>query len=1017
MDGVNAIHFRNVSSGNSSGLDTMATRIHQSDTYNSFQHGLSRVNKNILMPPPTFNSSNIQDKSVVSLPLHPCNHGVDPCHPRFTAQFPPESVTNISNDTGVHTLNTNNSNFSILSEFDIPQPGSNFHELNIHITLPDNNIWTKFRFNSSSVGKFLLDSCAISSIPNNASMEVVFDGNPPSIYRSPSPNVHGSSHINPLNLTTNRLVVSSVSTKPDLQKPSIHNTTFPLPKINLATEATRHGLPLRHPLNISIIPNAFENLSGVYVPSDVATILSFGPRFIPPSRPNFGDYVDQLYQIEHNCNNEYVDPSLHLRGFLMASYDSLLECYSKAISPTNYRLMQMLSNTKKFLSGNPTLCLVQSDKGKSTVLMKVDDYKAKMENWISKCESNNVYKVIDDLSEIRRARARWYRSYHVLVKKLIKYYDNLFSTTKSRPFPMQYYVMLKKFDRINLPFPHLYGLVKTHKIGSPCRPICNTRGWYGYVLQKIINHTLSTAVKHLLSPNNVSDINVAASQIRGIVPFDGYAFIKFDIVDMYTNMRRDKIIDIIKHIVSNQWYIQNSSLLSPGLLTDCLQLCLGEFTYFTYENRTFIQLRGLPQGACDSGLLATIQLDYIIQLYEESIISSNGVVHWWKYMDDILMYAPVNNHHNIKFALERHTGLELTVEAEQPVEDVEGKSNILGEISFLDLQIIRCKNQILMRSYRKPMASSRMCHFLTNCTDAWKEGAITGYIMRVLFRVSNDYLRDDLAYIEELFRINMYPSSFTDPILLNQLTAAIRTFEITLRNVPFNFHHPHHSLGDLKQRIRIIKDQLQLYNYIDGPVVITPTKITSNYRFPPTGSKYYPSQKYIVEEFRTTLQRIYRELGLGRPTYRNGDSLFAKLKMSLATADPNIHSPNNSTRIFILECDNCPSVFLFSGTVPASNILHILKNDSQSIISTHIRITGHTIPFDKLPYEFHTTRYPNVPPGQWITLLKMLYNTLGYDSITTENLSLLTKFIQRGVTRALHTLSPYIPIADNRRVW
>lgn len=80
-----------------------------------------------------------------------------------------------------------------------------------------------------------------------------------------------------------------------------------------------------------------------------------------------------------------------------------------------------------------------------------------------------------------------------------------------------------------------------------------------------------------------------------------YAVFKLDIEDMYTNMDRVEIKNLIRHIVSSPSYRQGN-YLDGDLLMECVDLCLGDNTLFTYRDKVYQQLRGLPQGACDSGL-------------------------------------------------------------------------------------------------------------------------------------------------------------------------------------------------------------------------------------------------------------------------------------------------------------------------------------------------------------------------------------------------------------------------------
>lgn len=75
---------------------------------------------------------------------------------------------------------------------------------------------------------------------------------------------------------------------------------------------------------------------------------------------------------------------------------------------------------------------------------------------------------------------------------------------------------------------------------------------------------------------------------------------------------------------------------------ECVQFRPSNRVLFSYHGKVFRQLRGLPQGACDSGLLATMA--------------------WFKYMNDVSVYMPLVKVKVVKQSLEEATLLVFTVE-------------------------------------------------------------------------------------------------------------------------------------------------------------------------------------------------------------------------------------------------------------------------------------------------------------------------------------------------------------------
>lgn len=145
---------------------------------------------------------------------------------------------------------------------------------------------------------------------------------------------------------------------------------------------------------------------------------------------------------------------------------------------------------------------------------------------------------------------------------------------------------------------------------------------------------------------------------------------------MYTNMDTNRIIRIVKNLLCSTRYTK-LEILDPGIIMECIRLSIQDPVYFTYDGNLYQQTRGLPQGASDSGILATIYIDYILQAHGDSIFREHQAL-WHKYMDDFLVYLPEQNVHSF---------------LDSQINDIQ------GTISFLDMYIIRTSKNILMNVY------------------------------------------------------------------------------------------------------------------------------------------------------------------------------------------------------------------------------------------------------------------------------------------------------------------------------
>lgn len=114
--------------------------------------------------------------------------------------------------------------------------------------------------------------------------------------------------------------------------------------------------------NLRPVEGGFENLTDIVVPHDVATILSFGIKFVPPHTPTFGDYIGRLYNIQNLGLGLHRDPTVYLRGYLAKSYDIMLRLLQEKPTSMDMKLSLMVQKTKQFLATHKDTCLTTKPK-------------------------------------------------------------------------------------------------------------------------------------------------------------------------------------------------------------------------------------------------------------------------------------------------------------------------------------------------------------------------------------------------------------------------------------------------------------------------------------------------------------------------------------------------------------------------------------------------------------------------------------------------------------------------------
>lgn len=762
----------------------------------------------------------------------------------------------------------------------------------------------------------------------------------------------------------------------------------------MTSEAYLHRFPQ--------VQGGFKNLTSVDVPPSVQTLLSYGPKFSVPKVLTFAQYVAHHFDVHGKAQRIHVDASIHLRGFILSSCSRMLESGYVQLSPVEQRLYKMYLQTRTFLIDHPDLVLVEGDKSKCTVLMYATEYSNKMSALIDGYVSRGVYEPIEDMSRVVRLKKRWYKQFLVVKRELVRLWQE--ADPGSKPFPGTLLGILRRVDQSERPLPYLYGVVKDHKEGTPCRPICSTKGSYSWGLQKVIAHVLTLTTQGMLSDMNVKNVSDVAHLIRSTIMRPGHVLYKLDIVDMYTNMNRADILSVVNQFSQSPAYMARGRL--PGiLLMRCLELCLGDMTLFSFHGKVFRQISGLPQGAPDSGLLACILLDHTLQVHHYSIFINCAVVFCHKYVDDFLFYLPHDKQQELLSLLQFHTGLSFSVEAEVSCAPTSCEGEMVGEMSFLDLGIVIINNSLHTRMYRKSMASSRTIHYLSNAPLKWKENTLSNRIANVLSRSSNVFLVKDLQDVEMDYQENMYPTLLIQTEMSRMVAQHVSQCKAVSRGgqeLPSLT-----SLGCLRERVRV------LYSFCRPvgkfPVARGPHNVRhypKRFRldveqpFPPMCA-YSRPVSYVSCETSEVVAEWHRVLSLGKLTHTNVNTLFQLLHMHKRSVDPTMDHANSRSRsddvVVFLKCSKCCVSFLIrcdKGVLTEEKKRALQRSSS---ISVHEAQTGHRGILSQVPLSLNLNGLQGIPAHSRVALMQAVYSALGYECKTDAELAILPNIVRLGL--------------------
>ena len=168
---------------------------------------------------------------------------------------------------------------------------------------------------------------------------------------------------------------------------------------------------------------------------------------------------------------------------------------------------------------------------------------------------------------------------------------------------------------------------------------------------------------------------------------------------------------------------------------------------FSFDNNIYIQNDGVAIGSPLGPILASI---FMVELKRSLIPGlANKLSNCSRYVDDTICYIKVDSIDYVLFKLSNfHKNIQFFVEFEKEV-----------RISFLDLLMIRDKNNIDTAVHWKLFNNSIYLNWTSHAPNKWKKGTLWTLVRRVYDICStNEHLQNELCHIKKVFdEQNQYP--------------------------------------------------------------------------------------------------------------------------------------------------------------------------------------------------------------------------------------------------------------------
>ncbi|XP_055543585.1 uncharacterized protein LOC129729127 [Wyeomyia smithii] len=502
---------------------------------------------------------------------------------------------------------------------------------------------------------------------------------------------------------------------------------------------------------------AIHNATTVTIPPETKILLSLGPQF---ALPYTSLHDIPFYNIIADIENILTSiPEKNIREYKRCDAVNIIQNFIHSFDDNprdslSCFLQHACKTTKRFIKSHPDIIIVNSDKGKQTVLMYEKEYDSKMCEMLS---DQNTYKPIK-----QNPTTGYQQQNNCLVKRL----HNLGLIDKKTA---------NQLSTQTAQSPRIYGLPKSHKPNLPLRPILPNINAPSYMLSKFIGRILQSSIN---SRYNVSDSFSFCRFINSVQLPEDHILVSFDVASLFTCIPRE----LVTHTIIERWtYIKLNTNINLDLFLEVTTYCL-ECSYFSYRGKHFRQVFGTAMGNPLSPTVA----DLVMKALLDSVIAKLDfpIPVLRKYVDDLCLALPKDKVNDVLSTFnEYNSNIQFTCEIENN-----------KRLPFLDMVLIRQPDQSVETEwYAKPMASGRFLDYFSTHPLHMKNNVVTNFMRRVKDFSTNLSPKEVKTIIDRHLKINHYPTH-----LRNRYTNRINE-----RSLPINQSHSQDSPKTYKPLIYV----------------------------------------------------------------------------------------------------------------------------------------------------------------------------------------------------------------------
>ena len=425
----------------------------------------------------------------------------------------------------------------------------------------------------------------------------------------------------------------------------------------------------------------------------------------------------------------------------------------------NTNLSKKENETLKNLKSKQ-IAIMPSDKGGEFCIMNKDEYIKAGEQHL---DNRSLYKLVPRMTA------------GTIEDKINKQWRSICSQTN---IPKWIY---NSYCTKNSKLPNFYHLIKTHKPPNvvKIRPIISSTGSPSLKLTWLLNKMLTPLLSTIKS--HIKDTDELMSNIQQLPKSQCIEYhypVSYDVAAMYTSIPVNEALNSITNLSCTAF---NNSIypITTRNIIEILHTIIKN-SYFTFKDRIYQQISGLPMGLSISGIIATIFIDRIEQ---RALNSFQQCKFFYRYVDDSFglvknkeaaekLLTHLNNQHD-----------SILFEIEHP-----NTTNDNHNLQLLDLSVQTNKTgTINFNFYRKKARKKVFIHARSHMPKSQKISIIQNEACRIKHRSSKD---SDATKAIQDFKKTLSINGYDDKTISNTINKnrgerRHSTQETFYLNIPF----------------------------------------------------------------------------------------------------------------------------------------------------------------------------------------------------------------------------------------